>query len=87
MKHLNKLFAAGLLLAGLSTQAQNGDNPWAVSFGANAVDTKVSAEGNSSPQFIQLGNAKENWNILPSVSYLSVSRHVGDGFSFRINWV
>ncbi len=84
MKHLNKLFAAGLLLAGLSTQAQNGDNPWAVSFGANAVDTKVSAEGNSSPQFIQLVNAKDNWNILPSVSYLSVSRYVGDGFSFGL---
>lgn len=84
MKHLNKLFAAGLLFAGLTSQAQNGDNPWAVSFGANGVDTKVSAEGNSKPQFIQLANARDNWNILPSVSYLNVSRYVGDGFSLGL---
>ena len=30
MKHL-KLFAAGLLFAGMSTQAQDSNNPWAIS--------------------------------------------------------
>ena len=84
MKHLNKLFAAALLFAGLTSQAQDSNNPWAVSFGVNGVDTKVSAVGNDSPKFIQLLNVKENWNILPSVSYLSVSRYVGDGFSFGL---
>ncbi|WP_291137722.1 OmpA family protein [Flavobacterium sp. UBA7663] len=84
MKHLNKLFAAALLFAGLTSQAQDSNNPWAVSFGVNGVDTKVSAVGNDSPKFIQLLNAKENWNILPSVSYLNVSRYVGDGFSFGL---
>lgn len=84
MKHLNKLFAAALLFAGLTSQAQDSNNPWAVSFGVNGVDTKVSAVGNDSPKFIQLLNAKENWNILPSVSYLTVSKHVGDGFSFGV---
>ncbi|UGS23804.1 OmpA family protein [Flavobacterium channae] len=84
MKHLNKLFAAALLFAGLTTQAQDSNNPWAVSFGANAVDTKVSAVGNDSPKWIQLGNARENWNFIPSVSYLTVSRYVGDGFSFGL---
>ncbi len=80
MKHL-KIFAAALMFAGFSAQAQDSNNPWAVSFGANGVDTKISADGNDSPQFIQLANAKDNWNILPSVSYLTVSRHIGDGFS------
>jgi outer membrane protein OmpA-like peptidoglycan-associated protein len=84
MKHLNKLFAAALMFAGLASQAQDSNNPWAVSFGANGVDTKVSAEGNDSPKFIQLLNAKENWNFIPSVSYLNVSRYVGDGFSFGL---
>lgn len=83
MKHL-KIFAAALMLAGFSAQAQDGNNPWAVSFGVNGVDTKISAEGNDSPQFIQLANAKDNWNILPSVSYLTVSRHIGDGFSIGL---
>ena len=84
MKHLNKLFAAALLFAGLTSQAQDSNNPWAVSFGVNGVDTKVSAVGNDSPKFIQLVNANQNWNILPSVSYLNVSRYVGDGFSFGL---
>ena len=84
MKHLNKLFAVALLFAGLTSQAQDNNNPWAVSFGVNGVDTKVSAAGNDSPKWIQLANANENWNILPSVSYLSVSKYVGDGFSFGL---
>ncbi len=84
MKHLNKLFAVAIMFAGLTSQAQDSNNPWAVSFGVNGVDTKVSAVGNDSPKWIQLANAEENWNILPSVSYLSVSRFVGDGFSFGL---
>ena len=84
MKHLNKLFAVALLFAGLTSQAQDSNNPWAMSFGVNGVDTKVSAVGNDSPKWIQLVNANENWNILPSVSYINVSRYVGDGFSFGL---
>jgi len=84
MKHLNKLFAAALLFAGMSTQAQDSNNPWAISFGANAVDTKVSATGNDSPKWIQLVNAKENWNYLPAISYVNVSKYVGDGFTFGV---
>ena len=84
MKHLNKLFAAALLFAGMTTQAQDSNNPWAISFGANGVDTKVSAVGNDSPKWIQLANVNENWNIVPAVSYVNVSRYVGDGFSFGL---
>ncbi|TDR24658.1 OmpA family protein [Flavobacterium cheniae] len=84
MKHLNKLFAAALLFAGMTTQAQDSNNPWAISFGANGVDTKVSAVGNDSPKWIQLANANDNWNIVPAVSYVNVSRYVGDGFSFGL---
>lgn len=84
MKHLNKLFTAALLFAGLISQAQDSNNPWALSFGVNGVDTRVSTLGNDSPKFIQLLNVDENWNVLPSASYMSVSRYVGDGFSFGL---
>jgi OmpA-OmpF porin, OOP family len=84
MKHLNKLFAAVLLLAGLSSQAQDSNNPWAITFGANAVDTRVSAASNVTDQFSQYFNAKDNWNILPSVSYLNVSKFIGHNFSFGV---
>jgi len=86
MKHLNKIFAAALMVFGLSSQAQDSDNPWAITFGANAVDTQASAtfDGDFASHFNKPFKVKENWNILPSVSYLTVSRSVGSGFSVGV---
>ena len=84
MKHLNKLFAAMLMLAGFSSQAQDSNNPWAISFGVNAVDTRVSAASKLEDQFSEFFNAEDHWNILPSVSYVNVSKYVGDNFSFGV---
>ncbi|SFB00237.1 Thrombospondin type 3 repeat-containing protein [Flavobacterium swingsii] len=87
MKHLNKLFVSMLMIAGLSASAQDSDNPWAISFGANAIDTRTSAgarDFNFKDHFSEFFNAKDNWNILPSVSYLTVSRNVGGNFSVGV---
>ncbi|MES2812851.1 MAG: OmpA family protein [Bacteroidota bacterium] len=88
MKHLNKLFVSMLMIAGLGANAQSTDNPWAISFGANAVDTKTSAydkdNGKITDHFNQFFDIKENWNIIPSVSYLSVTRNVGGSWSFGV---
>ncbi|QWX83468.1 OmpA family protein [Cellulophaga sp. HaHaR_3_176] len=80
MKHLSKLLVVVLLFVGFnSIQAQDENNPWLVGFGVNAVDvyptSDVSSFGN------EYFNATDHWNILPSISYVSVSRFVGDGFS------
>jgi OOP family OmpA-OmpF porin len=84
MKHLNKLFAAVLLFIGLSTQAQDSNNPWAITFGTNAVDTRISAASKLEDQISNYFNVRDNWNILPSVSYINVSRNVGGSFSFGV---
>jgi outer membrane protein OmpA-like peptidoglycan-associated protein len=84
MKQLNKLVAAMCLFAGLSTQAQDQNNPWALTFGVNAVDTRVSAASSIEDQFSQYFNARDNWNIIPSVSYLNVSKYVGSNFTFGV---
>lgn len=86
MKHLNKILAAAFMVFGLSSQAQDSDNPWAITFGANAVDTQTSGtfNGDFADHFNKPFKVKENWNILPSVSYLNVSRYVGDNFSFGV---
>lgn len=84
MKNLNKLFVAVAMLMGLSSQAQDSNNPWAISFGTNAVDTRVSAASSVEDQLGQFFNVNDHWNILPSVSYIGVSRHVGGSFSFGI---
>ena len=87
MKHLNKLLFAVMMVMGLSSHAQDENNEWAISFGMNAVDTRTSASdrtGNLGDHFTKFFKVKESWNILPSVSYLSVSKYVGDNFSFGI---
>ena len=84
MKHLNKLVIVICLFAVIGMQGQDINNPWALSFGANAVDTRVSAASSIKEQFSQYFNAKDNWNILPSVSYFNVSKYVGDNFSFGV---
>jgi hypothetical protein len=84
MKHLNKLLFAGMMLMTMGSQAQDSNNPWALSFGVNAVDTRTSAGGgkNSFNSHVsQPFSVSENWNILPSVSYLSIARSVGNNFS------
>ncbi|MCL9808224.1 OmpA family protein [Flavobacterium luminosum] len=87
MKHLSKLYVSMLMVAGLSANAQSSDNPWAISFGANAVDTRTSAsprDFNLKDHFSQLFRVKDNWNMIPSVSYLSVSKNVGGNWSVGI---
>ncbi|MEO9894137.1 OmpA family protein [Aurantibacter sp.] len=80
MKHLSKLLVVALLVVGFNNiQAQDENNPWAVSFGVNAIDvyptSDVSSFGN------EFFNATDHWNILPSISTVAVSKSIGDGFS------
>ncbi|HEY0091462.1 MAG TPA: OmpA family protein [Flavobacterium sp.] len=84
MKHLNKIVAALIMFIGLTTQAQDENNKWAVTFGANAVDTRVSAASPIEDQFSEFFNARDNWNILPSLSFVTVSKYIGHGLSFGV---
>ena len=84
MKNLYKILLAVMMVLAMSSHAQNSNNPWALSFGVNAVDTRTSADGGKNwldRHFSQPFNVSENWNILPSVSYLSIARSVGNNFS------
>ncbi len=80
MKHLSKLLVVALLILGANNiQAQDENNPWQVSFGANAIDTYPTGDGSSFGN--EFFNANDHWNILPSISYVGVSKSVGGGFS------
>jgi len=89
MKHLNKILVAVLMAAGLSSQAQDSNNPWAITIGVNAIDSRSSAGPDHvnwfQQHFSQPFAVKDNWNILPSVSYIQVSRHINGGFSFGLS--
>jgi outer membrane protein OmpA-like peptidoglycan-associated protein len=75
---------AFLLVLGYSTaNAQDENNPWQISLGVNAVDFYPTGEDRPLGSFPnEFFNAEDHWNILPSVSSLTVSKYLGDNFSF-----
>jgi len=86
MKQLSRLLVVGLLLIGFNNvQAQDENNPWQVSFGVNAIDVFPTNDQDASyptgTLFSEYFNANDHWNILPSISYVAVTKSVGDGFS------
>jgi outer membrane protein OmpA-like peptidoglycan-associated protein len=86
MKQLSRLLVVGLLLIGFNNiQAQDENNPWQVSFGVNAIDVYPTNDQDAAyptgTLFSEYVNVNDHWNILPSISYVSVSKYVGDGFS------
>ena len=82
MKHLSRFLLASLfVLTFTAVQAQDANNPWAIGIGVNAVDFYPTGE--DAPLggwFDEYFNTSDHWNILPSVSKLSVARYIGSGF-------
>ncbi|WP_242203138.1 OmpA family protein [Aestuariivivens insulae] len=92
MKNLSRLLFAMLLVLGYSNvNAQDKNNPWQITIGVNAVDAFPSGDG---ALFTGNGEASEtifskfvdtdNYNILPSLTTISVSKYLSDGFSFGV---
>ena len=87
MKNLSRLLLAMLLVLGYSnSNAQDKNNPWQIFIGVNAVDAYPSGDGGlfSETIFDEFANVTDHWNILPSLSTISVSKYVGNGFSFGV---
>lgn len=78
MKKINKTITAAILLAGISLQAQDIENPWAVTFGLNAVDTRGSAGNNLFDQFFKVD---QNWNHSTSDFYVRADRAITNSLS------
>ena len=86
MKHLSKILFATMLVLGItSVHAQDANNPWSIGIQTNAVDFYPTGE--DAPlggTFDEYFNTGDHWNILPSVSRLSVGRYIGGGFVFEL---
>ncbi len=88
MKHLGRLLLATLFVLGFTeAQAQDENNPWAVSLGVNAVDYYPTGGGpggygnaHSETIFSEFFNVGDHWNMFPSISRIGVERYVGSGF-------
>lgn len=88
MKHFYKLCIVALIFTGFNRlQAQDENNPWQISFGVNAIDafpTNDADNPDSGKWFDEYFNVSDHWSIIPSISYLGVSRYVGHRFSVGI---
>jgi OOP family OmpA-OmpF porin len=86
MKNLSRLMFALLLVVGFSNaNAQDDNNPWQFSFGINAVD--LYPVGENAPlgeYFDEYFNLGDHYNIVPSLSTFTVSKYMGDNFSFGV---
>ena len=86
MKHLSKILFATMLVLGItSVHAQDANNPWSIGIQTNAVDFYPTGE--DAPlggTFDEYFNTGDHWNILPSISRLSVGRYIGGGFVFEL---
>ena len=86
MKNLSRLlFAMLLVLSYSSMNAQDENNPWAIGIGVNAVDFyPVGEDAPRGGMFDEYFNVGDHWNILPSLSSLSVARYIDAGFSVGV---
>ena len=79
-----KVSLAALALSSIfwTAQAQDKSNPWSIGFGVNAVDLRTPDKlGEGLKDFV----GTKDFNILPAISKLSVSRYIGAGFSAEID--
>jgi outer membrane protein OmpA-like peptidoglycan-associated protein len=71
------------MLGLFAANAQDKNNPWAVTIGINAVDPyPVGEDAPQGPWFDEFFNATDHWNIFPAITKLAVSRYLDDGFVF-----
>ncbi|WP_299525901.1 OmpA family protein [uncultured Lutibacter sp.] len=86
MKHLKVALLALLLITGFNNvNAQDENNPWEIGLGVNAVDfypTNPGLAGHGA-WFDEFVNTSDHYNIIPSLSKLTVSKYLADGFSFE----
>ena len=64
-------------------QAQDANNPWVIGFGANAIHEPMLAKKITKDPFQKDLIRVQDWNIIPSISRLSVGKYIDDGFTFE----
>ncbi|WP_271406371.1 OmpA family protein [Tenacibaculum soleae] len=82
MKQIKLAVIALFTFATVGTaNAQDSDNPWVVGFGVNAVDVRIPTEfGDYAKDYI----GTSDWNVLPSISRISVEKYLNDGFTLQL---
>ena len=79
------VFALFILLV-TNMNAQNEEHPWSVTVGANAINYYSAGNqgaftnnNNEATLFNEFFNAEDQWNMVPSISHLTIGRYLGYG--------
>ena len=84
MKQIKLAVIALFMLVSISNiNAQDENNPWVVGFGVNSVDF-IHFDLDDKNHYRDLIGSNNDWNILPSISRISVGRYLGKGFSAQL---
>lgn len=92
MKQVKIALVALLVFVGFNkANAQDSNNPWAIKVGVNAVDYhptnypgNLTDLGQDSGWFHEFFNAEDHYNIIPTISSLTVGRYLNNGFSLEV---
>jgi len=89
---IKSILVLAFLVGSYTINAQDKNNPWSVFIGTNVVDfyptgadLKTPGGVIASPDFGEdLFFNTDNWNMVSSISSVSVTRYIGDGFSVEM---
>ncbi len=87
MKNLKIALLTFTLIIGFNNvNAQDKNNPWAIGFGVNAVDFYPTNSGNPGhgTWFSEFVNAGDHYNVMATLSKVTISKYIADGFSFEV---
>ena len=83
MKRIKIVAIALFTLATIvNVNAQDSNNPWAVSVGVNAVD--VYSTGGENTKFFEDLLYPGDWNTIPTISRITAERYLSDGFTLQL---
>ena len=81
MKSLKLAVMAIFTLAAVSNlNAQDEDNPWAISIGMNAFDARL---GSAFGDHLKDYYGTRDWDVFPSLSRISAEKYLDDGFTLQ----
>ena len=69
------------LVATYNVNAQDSNNPWAISIGVNVVDVRGSDDFTS---VIEDHLGTSDWNLIPTISRITAERFLEDGFTLQL---
>ena len=85
MKRIKIVAIALFTLATIvNVNAQDANNPWAVSAGVNSVDVILEEATSMIGEDLLVYQWQDDWNLIPTISRITAERYLSDGFTLQL---